>query len=835
MSFLLSVALGATTEFNAMDDRRRAALAKQAEVDAEIDKQERLKKIDTDAQAAALDTKIQNSTDMLASYYMSNPNALHYVDKNTGDIVSLEYPADYYDQVSGMREADRLNTEMQKYGVTYFLDPVEGKQNQYAIKSREADSPSGLYDSFDKAEDEVKRVNSLRGTGSKYESFTEQHSSGNWIVKTRAKAQDDAKPTDPLDTRTKMPLTAGFFYGRHAGTEDAIKNPDRYGYQGIIDLTPDKTLAIAGSEAEKEVYRRTYTILQRSTGSGKAERANEDMKYLFEHFTPDVVKKAVEIYGTNSQGLDTFLRELKDRAENWKIGTADEQEGGRRIVQPILPAFPELADYLDIDPRIEQMFTTIGVSPTLLRRLNTEAGNPANLPLVPLNPEIDDSPLSTIVVPNLVQAYAQPTGQNEGGRTVTALPSDVTNVVTGIAAKSPSIDEYMVYKLIDRAYTLDANNNRQRSPEHTKKTFEGLKENNTILSRVNFVKMASSGDSLEFQFPTLYSEDEAKLVKNLNNFGEYQDQISALEATLPAVDIEIAKAVTDVKGAKDGKSRYEFITGNNDFEGFTKRFDQAGEVMRIHNEFLEIDAAGQLKVGAPLTLDRLKAGASYLIGYLANVDTVRYAEDDVNKENPLRSSASSSSIVSSLEAALEKALSADEGDQMSALINLNMKMQAYAFASMMDPNGRLSDQDRQQADEAIAASGFTANPQSFLAVSAKLYERAKRTQAVIKGYSSNIPGKIIATHAYVRMGGGMSTSIRKFLGVGAMRTAEDSVEPVGGSSTANTEAMRTMYGRGRTGTTPQVPTAMDMSGVNKKAEQEPTPEAESENRPGKFL
>ena len=130
MSFLLSFALGAATEYNAMDDRRRAALAKQAEVDAEIDKQERLKKIDTDAQAAALDTKIQNSTDMLASYYMSNPNALHYVDKNTGDIVSLEYPADYYDQVSGMREADRLNTEMQKYGVTYFLNPVEGKQNQ---------------------------------------------------------------------------------------------------------------------------------------------------------------------------------------------------------------------------------------------------------------------------------------------------------------------------------------------------------------------------------------------------------------------------------------------------------------------------------------------------------------------------------------------------------------------------------------------------------------------------------------------------------------------------------------------------------------------------------
>ena len=815
----MSFALGAATEFNAMDDRRRAALAKQAEVDAEIDKATRLKKVDTDAQAAALEKKIQNSIGMLPSYQASNPDALHYVDKNTGDITSLPYPPEYYDQVSGMEEVDRLNFEMTEYNVNYVLEPVEGKKNQYAIKSRKADSASSLYESFDKAEEEVERINTARGPNSKYESFTEQHSSGNWIVKTRAKAKDDAaKPTTPLGTQTKLPLSAGYFYGRHAGTEDAIKNPNRYGYKRIIDLTPDKTLAIAGSEAEREVYRGTYTILQSSTGSGKAERAVDDMKYLFEHFTPDVVKKAVNIYETNPEALDTFLGELKARAENWTIGTADEQEGGRRILQPILPAFPELAGYLDIDDRIEQVFKDIGVNPTLLRRANTEAGNPANTPLVQVDPESDESPLATMVVPNLVQAYAQPTGQTEGGREVTALPPEVTNVVTRIAEKSPSISEDLVYKLIDRAYTLDANNNKQRSPEHTRKTFEGLKENNEILSRVNFVKLSSSRDSLEFQFPTLYSEDEAKLVKNLNNFGEYQDQISALEATIPAVDIDTAKAVADVKGAKDGKSRYEFITGNNDFEGFTKRFDQAGEVMRIHRELDEISEAGQLKVGPALTLARLSAGARYLIGYLANVDTVRYAENDVNRENPLRSSASSSGIVSSLETALEKALSADEGDQMAALINLNMKMQSYAFASMMDPNGRLSDQDRQQADEAIAASGFTANPQSFLSVSAKLFDRAKRTQAVIRGYGSNIPGKIIATHAYVRMGGGLRTSIRTFLGVSAGRTGEKAADSAVNNIGGNVEAMQKMYGRGRTRTT-----------------QESTPEAESEDRPGEVL
>ena len=82
---------------------------------------------------------------------------------------------------------------------------------------------------------------------------------------------------------------------------------------------------------------------------------------------------------------------------------------------------------------------------------------------------------------------------------------------------------------------------------------------------------------------------------------------------------------------------------------------------------------------------------------------------------------------------------------------------------MLDPNGRLSDQDRQQAELAIGAEGISANPDAVLTTSRRLVNSAARTRDLVNAYTSGNTKRVIAADYYGRITGGLETDVVKFM------------------------------------------------------------------------
>jgi len=73
---------------------------------------------------------------------------------------------------------------------------------------------------------------------------------------------------------------------------------------------------------------------------------------------------------------------------------------------------------------------------------------------------------------------------------------------------------------------------------------------------------------------------------------------------------------------------------------------------------------------------------------------------------------------------------------------------------MMDPNGRLSDEDRQTVETAIGLKGIKATPKKLLEVSEQLEEKVDYVQARNRAYQSGNTRQIMAAHMYNNMTGG---------------------------------------------------------------------------------
>ena len=81
-------------------------------------------------------------------------------------------------------------------------------------------------------------------------------------------------------------------------------------------------------------------------------------------------------------------------------------------------------------------------------------------------------------------------------------------------------------------------------------------------------------------------------------------------------------------------------------------------------------------------------------------------------------------------------------------------MLSYQLARMMDPNGRLSDEDRQTVETAIGLKGIKATPEKLLEVAEQLEEQVDYVQARNRAYQSGNTRQIMAAHLYNNMTGG---------------------------------------------------------------------------------
>lgn len=239
------------------------------------------------------------------------------------------------------------------------------------------------------------------------------------------------------------------------------------------------------------------------------------------------------------------------------------------------------------------------------------------------------------------------------------------------------------------------------------------------------------------------------------------NRILAVKTAIPPAPSNLAEAVAAIGGAKNPERVYEAVKGGAvNYKHFDDRFQKAEQVVATHKQLVQllspVSQGGQEgPVGLPLELEKLKESATYLLDYtLKGLNTAGTSTENGFTE----STVSGASILQELRNELNGIGGTDAGAR-NALINLNIKMQAYAYASMMDPNGRLSDQDREQAEQAIVAG----SPRAVLTVSSRLAERATYQMSMINAYTSGRPRDILAADLYRNIGGGTEVDVRTFI------------------------------------------------------------------------
>ena len=812
--------------------------------------------------------KLGRAGQNLAQYYQADPNRYHILDLNTYEVKSFDMPAEFFTLEDARNKAINLNTQLEEFGTQYYPVPVEGQPDKFKIGTRDLkDSDTLLFTDAADAENKAGELNTLRGPESKLVSFAESTSDGKGFrVVTKQKTEVDQGPVytteaeveaarpmlikaagltedtadvqvqnvtggfqisvkpraaeevgPPTDTETDLPLTPNYYFARDLGA-DVAKDPNKFTAK-VIDLTRDGSLPMSGEEMKNMKRGEDFVFGRQSTVSGTVRNATENIRILLQdEFKPEVIDRAIEIYDTNPQALDYFVGALPGLIDTWQLETADQVEGSTRKLRPVLNYFPELTAYAEKHPKIREALKKSGISERVISVANARNGIAVNAPVEPLtNGEVE-----LLDIPTVTDAFGVDTGQqDQNNNDVITLPDAFMQTTAKIGTDS-GMGQPKVLKLLESSQDP---NTRQSSPETAQKAFDAMNNSRTLLMNETFVEPTASGTELQFRFPSLLTQDRTKLVQNLGYYETHNDKILALRTAIPSTSVNTALSFTDIGGGKDAKARYEDITGNNNYDGFDARYRKAEQVLSTHSQLVQLlapEAAGGegAPVGIPLQITRLKAGAQYLLQTLGGIETAALSTE---AGQIVESTVSSSDIVQTLTQELT-GLQGSEESQLAALVNLNLKMQSYAYAAMMDPNGRLSDQDREQADQAIAASGYTANPASVLAVSSRLAERAEFTMATIEGYTGGDTAQIIATHYYTRLAPGAKTNVRRFLG---RSTSSVTTQAVVTQQAADDSAILNMYSGGDQ-ETPATP-------VQTPAETRTAPVVEETQRPGNRL
>ena len=107
-----------------------------------------------------------------------------------------------------------------------------------------------------------------------------------------------------------------------------------------------------------------------------------------------------------------------------------------------------------------------------------------------------------------------------------------------------------------------------------------------------------------------------------------------------------------------------------------------------------------------------------------------------------------------------------DAERADALLKYHLTIAAYAYASMNDPNGRLSDADRANADAAIGALGKIARVDVVRVILEKMYAEAERQATYLANYQSGNARVVLATHGhkFLTDGRGGSKSIGDLFG-----------------------------------------------------------------------
>jgi len=281
-------------------------------------------------------------------------------------------------------------------------------------------------------------------------------------------------------------------------------------------------------------------------------------------------------------------------------------------------------------------------------------------------------------------------------------------------------------------------------PSSGEVTTESIKEGyDNLLFMETTLKDKTFVEGGGFQDPSLSTDTQRQVVEALAVYPTYNDKFIALGTSLP--DLTLKRAGFNVQVSKNTgrQGKYESVTGGAiPFKIVGEQLDNADNMKTsIVNLRNAVNAGGE--AGVVLEAESLITGGEYLFNTV--IENLQWEEGY---------GAEGQKIVDGIRRDFEEAKGLTGDQRANALVRVYATMLSYQLARMMDPNGRLSDEDRQTVETAIGLKGIKATPKKLLEVSEQLEEKVDYVQARNRAYQSGNTRQIMAAHMYNNMTGG---------------------------------------------------------------------------------
>ena len=733
-----------------------------------------------EARAKQLNATVGKQTNQVF-YSMYDPGKNGFVLKSA---TKATPPTSYPDALALAEDlANKLNENTDTtFKATVDIEQKNGKPS-YIPK---VISTSG-FSSKDEAEVEAQRRNEeLKTAGSSNRAFVEVGGDGVITVVVRGVTgkQDTSKPeNDPKITDQTTGVRYGFNY--HLAVRDA--DPNKF---EIIYLKDG--LSRMGEEQATQKEGEDFVILPIGSATDDETREQANVLGLNDAITEKVVDKMIENGATNQ--LDKLVNRIFGVATGWqqsKQGSIKNPLQGGGVDTRYLNFYDAVPIAAYLRNKYSPARDRFDKNEFLIQALE-QSGEVRNNPLASTEGEINpaSSTPSTLHVyehpvlvenPAFVQRITDPV---DPGATVTVFKPEFSQNIFRLNANS-GVPRYTLGKIITEAPDIDRPDftmyrfntdeaGKFSSPESSEDAYLALLDIEKLFNKTernprtgreepvySFSMQIGSATKLTFPFSDISSRDKKELVNSLETFGSTNNGVIALKATIPVAEVKKTGSFR-FSGAPTGQMVFAQVTNKSDAKTYAALPDKQAQALKLKEA--SAGAIDAIDAGAVVGFE---TGVTRVAGFFETLErtfteggrlnqlffkNVETAEDEVVLRR-------ANDTLQKLKGNIANAT--DEAQQKDAILKYNLTIASYAYASMNDPNGRLSDADRQNADDAIGALGQIARVEVVKVILENMFAEAERKATYLANYQTGKPRTVLATFAHETLtnefsGGGKS-------------------------------------------------------------------------------
>jgi len=510
------------------------------------------------------------------------------------------------------------------------------------------------------------------------------------------------------------PFGVNYIHYRHLG-EDG-KDSTKHGR--VIPITVGLNLASPEAKEAKEGV--NYLYFRQPMGSNAVERANSDLEQLNAKITPEILQRILAAKDTNPAGFNQLRDTIAGMINNWESANTNKQSG-ELVVAPITVQYPWLEDkFGSADPELMSLFEQESQAIQIAR---AESGIPLNEPAmvdgegnvrIPVRPNLANSPLVTMVEGRKVYNETFKNGM-------------------GTLLIESGVPQVTAYDILEKAYVRGENGFVQGGNAPAQ-AFANLQRGKSIMSSPGLRFTGMFGDRRGFSLPPLGDETRGNILNSVSNFSSHNDKIVGVALMLNKKDVDAVYANTYPNGTAD--EVFTKVAGGTTtlYNDTQKRYRFAVEIINTGDRVIQlIDENAQ--PGIIGEISQFKAGAAYM---MANFIPTLTGKDAGGQE-----------AIDRLSSEYNSALSMPAGQaQRDALLKLNLRILSYKKASLLDPTGRLSDADRQAADEALGFGRLFVSPDIVKANVREVMQIGAYTRDTTQNLLSGNPSLVLAASTY---------------------------------------------------------------------------------------